>query len=221
MSLIFSLFKVSRTFIVLLLLSVAGISCRANRAYQSSFDQVENWGVGVNPDVEGKVANGVYEMFVKADSGIYWTVAGKPNLGNGVYEVEATQLSGSLDNGYGLAFKIDNEDDESDFYLFQVSGDGYVWIGWCEDSCQLVDTSLIAQGWIETSAVYTGINSSNTLRVEIDDDEMIFVVNGQEIGRVNDSRGGTNGDVGLTVETIGEGGVRVAFDNFRYTPLEE
>ncbi len=207
-----------RACVAALFLLIAGISCQGDSAYQTSFDDAENWGVGDNPDVEGKIANGVYDLYVKADTGIYWVTAGKTNLGDGVYEVEATQTSGPLDNGYGIIVKADSENDN--FYLFEISGDGYYWIGYCQNGCETHDI-LVSDGWVESSIINAGINNPNTLRVELQENELIFAVNGQEVGRGVDNRAIPRGDVGLLVETLGNGGVRVAFDNLRYTPSQE
>jgi hypothetical protein len=46
---------------------------------------------------------------------------------------------------------------------------------------------------------------------------MTFFVNGVEVGRTSDSRL-TEGDIAVMVETLGERGVRVVFDNFKVTP---
>jgi len=42
-------------------------------------------------------------------------------------------------------------------------------------------------------------------------------VNGVEVGRTSDDRL-TEGDIAVMVESLGESGVRVIFDNFRFTP---
>ena len=47
--------------------------------------------------------------------------------------------------------------------------------------------------------------------------EMSFFVNGVEVGRTSDNRL-TEGDIAVMVEALGEGNVRVAFDNYRFTP---
>ena len=49
---------------------------------------------------------------------------------------------------------------------------------------------------------------------------MIFFVNDQEVGRVTDNTL-SRGDIGIMVETLGQGGVLVAFDNFTVTPLSD
>jgi hypothetical protein len=60
----------------------------------------------------------------------------------------------------------------------------------------------------------------NKLRVNVEGGNMIFYVNGQEVGRVTDNTF-ANGDIGVLVETLGLGGVHVQFDNFTVTPIEK
>lgn len=198
----------------LLLLSAA---CGGNEPYTETFDDPGDWRVGSDSDVEGEVEDGVYDFLVKADDLTIWTTAGE-NFGDGVYEVEATQVEGPLNNGYGMLFRVDDENDN--FYLFKVSGDGFVWIGRYRDGGEEEAEPLVGEWWFESEAVEQGLNVTNTLRVFAEDQNMIFYVNDQEVGRVSDGAF-SSGDIGLMVETLGQGGVRVQFDNFTVEPIEE
>ena len=184
--------------------------------FNETFDDAGSWGVGRQADVAGSVTGGVYDMSVESSNGIFWSTAGV-DLGDGTYVLEATQIDGPVDNGYGMIFMADMETDT--FYLFEVSGDGYVWVGFCEGGCQGNITQIVGTDWFQSDAVRQGINQVNELRVEVGEGTMVFFVNGQEVGR-GFSEARTSGDVGILVETIGEGGVQVHFDNFRYTPLQ-
>lgn len=201
--------------VCLLLLLAFTAACSSND-FNETFDDEGNWGVGREADVSGDITGGVYELTVESSNGIFWSSAGV-DLTDGTYVVEATQIDGPLDNGYGMMFMADMEADN--FYLFEVSGDGYVWIGYCEAGCQGNITQLVDSGWFQSSAVRQGLNQTNELRVEVEEGTMLFFVNGQEVGRAfNEER--FTGDVGILVETIGAGGVQVHFDNYRYTPVE-
>jgi hypothetical protein len=205
--------------IFVLLLGFSTLACLGSGGpYEATFDSLGSWGSGDNADVEGDVTNGTYQMLVKADSGIFWATGGEDDLGSGIYEVEATQLAGALDNGYGMMFRVDNDNDN--FFLFEVSGDGYYWIGWCENGCEDTADPIVGDGWEQSAIVNQGLNNLNTLRAEVEGENLVFIVNGQEVGRVTDSRGNETGDIGIMVETLGEAGVQVSFDNFRVTPLE-
>ncbi len=183
--------------------------------YVETFDAVGDWGVGSSEALVATVTGGVFEFTVLAESGVYWTVA-EQSFSNGVYEVEATQIGGPLDNGYGMLLRANSE--TGAFYLFEISGDGYIWIGRCADSCNQADP-LVKGGWFQSEAVNQGLNATNFLRVVADGPNMTFYVNGFEVGRITDTAL-SGGDVGLMVETLGEGGVEVVFDNFLFTPSQ-
>ena len=191
------------------------VGCQDQEPFVATFDTQDSWSSGSDIDKEGSVKNGVYDFYVKSDDGHFWATAGIDTFGNGIYEVEATQLDGPLDNGYGMVFKV--EENAGNFYLFKVSGDGYIWLGWCENGCE-TEMPLIGEGWIESPIVKQGTNATNTLRAEINSNTLVFSLNGQEVGRTTNTYGKNTGGVGLYVQTLGLGGVRIAFDNFRYTP---
>jgi hypothetical protein len=183
-------------------------------AFQESFDEEGLWGSGISADVEGQVRDGAYELFVKSNQGVYMATAGQ-RFGDGVYEVDATQVAGPLNNGYGLLFRVDETDDS--FYAFEVSGDGYVWIGYCTELCEAEAVALVGRDWFRSPAVKTGLQETNNLKVIVNGIRMTFFVNGLEVGRAVDD-GREQGDVALAVEALGQPGVRVVFDNFSYTP---
>lgn len=199
---------------LVLLLAIGGCNTIGG-PYEETFDDAGRWGTGSDVDKEGQVQDGRYEFLVKSEFGLFWTTAGE-EFGDGVYQVEATPLEGPLDNGYGMLFRVGDE--ANAFYLFEVSGDGFVWIGRCEGGCS-DEAVLIEDGWFASEAVNEGLNVTNILRVRAEQANLIFYVNDQEVGRVTDDSF-QSGDIGLAVETLGEAGVLVAFDNFTVSPLE-
>ena len=199
---------------LVLLLAIAGCNTLGG-PYEETFDEAGSWGTGSDVEKEGRVQDGRYEFLVKSEFGLFWTTAGE-EFGDGVYQVEATQLEGPLDNGYGMLFRVG--DDANAFYLFEVSADGFVWIGRCQDGCS-EEAVLIEDGWFASEAVNEGLSVTNVLRVRAEQANLIFYVNDQEVGRVTDDSF-QSGDIGLAVETLGEAGVLVAFDNFTVSPLE-
>jgi len=190
-------------------------ACGGSEPYLETFDEPGNWATGMDADVEGQVKDGVYDFLVKADDLIIWTTAGEM-FEDGIYEVEVTQVSGPVDNGFGMMFRVDDERD--DFYLFEISGDGFLWIGRYRNGGEEEAEPIIGDGWIESSAVRQGTGVTNRLRVRAEAANLIFFVNDQEVGRVTDSAF-SSGDIGLMVRTLGQGGVHVQFDNFSVKPL--
>jgi len=193
---------------------IAACSLLESGPYEETFTEAGSWGIGHSSDVEGQVQNEVYEMYVKSNHGLYMASAGE-NFADGLYELEATQIAGPLNNGYGLLFRVDGTTDT--FYVFEVSGDGYIWIGYCENLCEDDEVALVGGDWFPSPAVETGLHATNQLRVVADGPKMTFFVNGVEVGRTSDNRL-TEGDIAIMVEALGEGDIRVAFDNFKFTP---
>lgn len=183
--------------------------------YQQGFDDIGNWAFGTADGVEAGINDGVYDFLVTADQAIWWVIGGE-EFGDGIYEVEATQVEGPLNNGYGMMLRTDTSTDS--FYLLEVSGDGYIWIGRCDNGCNEVD-QVLEDGWFASDIVNQGTNATNVLRVEAKGTTLTFFVNGQQVGRITDATI-ARGDIGLFVETIDGGGVRIAFDNFTFTPAE-
>jgi len=181
--------------------------------FEETFDDPGNWGTGEDAYSIGTVVDGVYDFTVLENDISRWSSAGK-QFGDGIYEVEATPVEGPLDNGFGLLFRADAE--AGNFYLFKISSDGYVWIGRYQDGAEAA--TLIAEHWFESPAVLRGLDATNRLRVQAEAGNLIFFVNDQEVGRVTDNTF-TTGDVGILVQTLGGGGVRVLFDNLSVRPL--
>ncbi len=200
---------------LLLSLIVLVAACGSQQPYLDTFDTPGDWRVGDDVDVSGDVKDGVFDMLVKAGDLLIWTTAGK-EFGDGIYEVEATQIDGPLDNGYGMLFRVNDETD--DFYLFEISGDGFVWIGRYLNGGDDEITPIVGESWMESTAVATGLNATNTLKVQAESANLIFYVNDQEVGRVTDDTF-SKGDIGLMVRTLGAGGVHVQFDNFSVNPI--
>ncbi len=199
----------------LLLLALLAGCLGSTAAYRETFDEPGNWRTGEDGDVHGQIVNGTYDLLVKADILFAWTTAGR-DFANAVYEVEATQVEGPLNNGYGLLFRVDDQRD--DFYVFEISGDGFVWIGRYKNGGEEETQPIIGDWWFESGAINQGLGQMNKLKVEAEGANLIFSVNDQEVGRVTDSTF-SRGDVGLMVETMGAGGVRVQFDNLLVTPI--
>jgi hypothetical protein len=197
-------------------LAIVGCSSAEQLPYHETFDEPGNWRTEEDADVSGQIQNGVYDFLVKTADLFIWTTAGE-DFADGIYEVEATPVEGPLDNSYGMIFRVD--DDNDDFYVFKISSDGFVWIGRVRNGGRGERQAIIGNWWFESDAVRQGLNVTNRLRVRAEGANMIFYVNDREVGRVTDDAF-RRGDIGLMVETFGQGGVRVHFDNFSVRPLE-
>ncbi len=200
--------------LILAMVILAACGGRTSQPAVETFDEPGNWSVGDDTYTEGQVIDGVYDLLIKGDDVSRWAAAGK-NYSDGIYEVEAVQIDGPLDNGYGMLLRADT--DAGNFYLFKISGDGYVWIGRYKNEAE--EQAIVGSHWFESAAVKQGLNQTNVLRVEAESGNLIFSVNGQEVGRVTDSSF-PSGDIGLFGQSLGFGGVHVQFDNYSVSPLE-
>lgn len=210
--------KKTRLFFLIIFSLLVLSSCQnPNTPYSEEFDAPSNWRTGSNGDATGEVVNGVYDFTVHSNDVIVWSTSGEGDAPDGMYVIEARQVSGPLDNGYGMIFRANDETD--DFYLLQISGDGFIWIGRYHAGGEEQIVPLVGDGWFESTAVKQGLDELNILRARVEDANMIFYVNDQEVGRVTDDSF-SSGEVGLLMQTFSEGGVRVQFDNFIVTPID-
>lgn len=181
--------------------------------FLETFDQQGTWSSGEDAYSIGLVRDGVYDFTVLTNDTSRWAAAGK-NFTDGLYEVEATPVAGPLDNGYGMLIRANPQN--GDFYLFKVSGDGYVWIGHYQAGAE--QATIVGDHWFESPAVRKGLNVTNKLGIRAEAGNLIFYVNDFEVGRVTDNTF-TSGDIGVLVQTLGGSGVQVLFDNFSVKPL--
>ena len=209
----------ARLTLLMLLASLLITGCQSE--YLATFDEIGRWSQDDRADVVGGVENGQYVMNLLAGEQprTYWATAGE-SFADGMFEVDVTQIKGDANAGFGLAFRVDEE--LGQFYLFEISADGYAWVGLCKNGClgETDQLSLLGSWWFPTSAIRQGLNETNQLRVIAVGPNMIFYVNGIEIGRIADT-GLSEGDIALVAESLGEGDLSIAFDNVRVTPLEE
>lgn len=208
--------KISTKITILFLLVVILVACGGSETYEETFDEPGSWRVENSGDVTGEVRDGVFDFTVTADDLTSWTTAGQ-DFSNGIFSVEATQINGPDNNAYGLLFRVDDEND--DFYSFQISGDGFVWIGRYRDGGAAEAEPIVNDWWFESPVINQG-NATNKLAVQAEGQNLIFFVNDQEVGRVTDDAF-SSGDIGLMVRTLGVGGVNVQFDNVTVSPLPD
>ena len=208
--------KKSTKFIFIIFLLATLAACGGAESYSETFDEPGSWRVESSGDVTGEVREGVFDFTITADELTSWTTAGE-NFSDGIFSVEATQVAGPDNNAYGLLFRVDDEND--DFYSFQISGDGFVWIGRYRDGGAAEAEPIINDWWFESPIINQG-NAANKLSVQAEGQNLIFFVNDQEVGRVTDDAF-SSGDIGLMVRTLGVGGVNIQFDNVTVSPLPE
>lgn len=91
--------------------------------------------------------------------------------------VEATQLGGPDDNGYGVIFR---HRDEHHFYQFLISGDGHYQLIRRNGPNALTDVTTL-NVWRRSEHVRMGQDATNVIRIVARGDTFRFYVNGQPL----------------------------------------
>jgi hypothetical protein len=154
---------------------------------------------------------GALSVSTSSPGEMWWTNPGR-TFEDVVIDVTATQVSGPDDNAYGVICRYQ---DEENFYLFLISGDGYYAIGKYQSGQDRV-TYLTEDGQFAQSDQINQGNASNQLTVSCVGNELSLSVNGYPVLSVTDAEF-TSGDIGLAASALQQGTVEVAFDDLRVT----
>ena len=197
----------------LIILMVSGCGL-LEKGYSEQFEKDGVWKVDASPNLKVRVENERLLYQLDLPRTMHWSVAGRRNFGDGVFEVDGGVVAGSAEAGYGIVFRADPSAKE--FFFFLVSGDGKYAVGACQSAC--VDDKLIFlpnAKWVDSSAIKTGIDASNHLAVTIQGKELQFSVNGEELLKTKYELP-EKGDIGLVVQTF-DAGATIAFDNLTFS----
>lgn len=140
---------------------------------------------------------------------IWWTNPGR-RFDDVIITTIARQSSGPDNNAYGVICRYQNE---QNFYIFLISGDGYYAIGRYQGSGERI-TYLTPDGQYQFSDIINQGMATNQIRVSCIGNELSLAVNGIPLINVTDSAFAT-GDVGLGVSTLTQGTAVVEFDSIR------
>jgi hypothetical protein len=140
---------------------------------------------------------------------IFWTNPER-SFGDVIINVEATQLSGVDDNAFGIICRYQ---DEYNYYVFLISGDGFYAIGKYSGS-DVPITYLTDDGQYKSSDLINQGSATNDLQASCIGSELSIAINGQPLLTVVDTDFAT-GDVGLAASALQQGTVEIAFDDFR------
>lgn len=198
----------------LLALTACGLG---RREYGQTFDDDGSWELGAVQGVRGAVVDGRLLVTLDYPQARFWSVAGRSDLADGVFEVEGGVVDGSPQAAFGLVLRADPA--AANFHFVAVSGDGAYSIGFCRNRCDKPEEFLrsTTPAWIPSSAVQTGLGAVNQLRVEALGKQLRVQINGVEATVIDDPNLLLNGDVGLFAETF-DAGATLAFDNLRFAP---
>ena len=155
------------------------------------------------------IENGVLRMSSSQPGEIWWTNPGR-NFDDVIIEVDAEQVGGPDNNAYGVICRYQNEEN---FYVFLISGDGFYVIGKYQSGSDEVIYLTEDGQYVESPAINQG-EALNRLRVSCIGNELSLAVNGVPLLTVTDPTFVT-GDIGLSVSTFELGSAVVEFDNLR------
>ncbi len=155
------------------------------------------------------IEDGVMKISTSSPGEIWWTNAER-GFDDIVINVTSRQVSGSDDNAYGVICRYQ---DEENFYLFLISGDGYYAIGKYQSGEDRV-TYLTEDGQFAQSDQINQGAATNQIQVRCVDSELSLAVNGYPLLTVNDSEF-AGGDIGLAVSALEQGTVEVHFDDIQ------
>jgi hypothetical protein len=180
----------------------------AEGPYFTGFDTAGEWLVGGGGSSHGVVQDGVYVLGVEQPDWMAWTRQPRA-FGDGVYEVDARLASGAEGSAFGLLL-LGSSDLRSFFYCM-ITGDGRYDVGYCEDACRTQES--LTGGFTLGYPILTN-GEFNRLRVELQSDELTFIVNGSPLTQVGGLEYG-EGLVGLIGESGPYGGFEAEFDNLQ------
>ncbi|MDH4208722.1 MAG: tetratricopeptide repeat protein, partial [Anaerolineae bacterium] len=174
-------------------------------AWQDDFSTPEGgWGETSDPQSIKKYEDGQYHIRVNARELFIWSIAGQ-DLTDFMVEVEAIQVSGPNDNGYGLLFRFQ---DDQHFYRFDISGDGFYLL-----SKRSEDQWMTLVDWTASPFIHKG-QATNRIKVICQGSQMSLYVNDRHLTDFSDVSY-SHGDIGLFAGTLSQGGVHISFDNLK------
>lgn len=155
------------------------------------------------------IENGVLRFSTSQPGQVWWTNPGR-NFDDVVINVQARQVSGPNNNAYGAICRYQNE---QNFYIFLISGDGYYAIGKYSSDRPTI-TYLTERSEYQFSDIINQGLATNQIQASCIGNELSLAVNGIPLISVTDPTF-VIGDVGLAVSTLEPGTAVVEFDNFR------
>lgn len=149
-------------------------------AYLATFDSFsEDWSLSQGRLKTEILESGLLRIEVGEVDSLPFAQA-TPHFGDFDVRVETTVMDGPENNGFGLIFRLQTRDNstpgDDDFYLFEISSDGYYRV---LRSLKGVQRELST--WIPSVFINTGLGVTNWLRVVAIGNEFQFFINNQPV----------------------------------------
>ena len=154
-----------------------------------------------------EIAEGTLNISTSQTGQIWWTNVGR-DFSDVIMTVQARQTSGPNNNAYGVLCRYQ---DENNFYIFLISGDGFYAVGKYETGKEQITYLTENEEYIFSDLINQGV-ATNLLRVSCVGNELSLSVNGLPLVTLTDNSF-ASGDVGLGVSTLEPGTAVVQFDD--------
>ncbi len=173
------------------------------------FDRAGCFAFSSGDEVERFEKDGAFHISIKTPGYIAWALCDSTPFSDFVYEADITQVNSPDNNAYGLAFRYDSTAEE--FYVFNISGDGYYSFG--VDGINRTSPDILLD-WKQSSAINQGDQATNHIKIVAVGSKFQFFVNDQLVDQAEDSRY-TSGDIGFFGYAPDEGAAEFSFDNVK------
>jgi hypothetical protein len=206
--------------LILLLMAVGLAACGAAEQEPDACDSPEmlffddfngeqdcGWALYRRGGGSAAIENSAMQVTVTQPGQLWWTNPGRA-FDDVILSAEARQVSGPNDNAYGLICRYQNEEN---FYVFLVSGDGYYAIGKYQSGEENVVYLTENQQFQPSDAINQGV-ASNELRASCIGSQLSLEVNGIPLLTVTDPTFVT-GDIGVAAGILVAGTGVIEFDN--------
>lgn len=154
-----------------------------------------------------EITDGVLRISTSQAGKIWWSNPSQ-NFDDVIITVQARQASGPNNNAYGVICRYQNE---QNFYIFLISGDGYYAIGKYQSGSDQI-AYLTENGQYQASEFINQGVATNQIRASCIGNELSLAVNGLPLYTTTDPTFVT-GDIGVGVSTLELGTAVVQFDN--------
>ena len=175
--------------------------------FTDSFDDTRNgWTLVHNDQADILTEGGQLRVTVKQPDSLAWSIAAGKMFDDFTLDVDATPLAGPDDNDYGV---IVRHVDDSNFYRFEISGDGYYNV----QKRQKGRWEKLIPDWTASEAIRQG-KATNHLRVVCAGSRLTFYVNQALLIQITDTSF-SRGAIGILAGTLAQPGIQVAFDDLQ------
>lgn len=161
------------------------------------------WDVASDDEVTRQYQTSTLHIGVASEQTVAWST-GDISVEDFYLEVDAFHIAGSLDNQFGVLFRLV---DDANFYFFAISSDGYYSVQKKSD-----DEWSYLLDWASAEPVTVGEGEGNRIGILAEGAQISVLVNGELLATVEDDEF-TKGQLALAVGAFDNGNVTIAFDD--------